>query len=271
MIFQNITYTVSVPIYLIIHLMTSPISNVNPPPAALAIDTQDLYVLPQSIFGAFVVPTVMMALPVPDCVTVTAHYNWQAAWQIFPLTQSLSHYAYKRLTAPLHFKSDFYEQLDSIYRAVALMSFVPHTALLVVAATPAHLVPNPVLQYLPGLTREVFEKVNLHNAFVPYLPWKSPIVVTSVTRKMVSSDGLSELVKLFLQWDIYLGGTAILAWAAFVYSMARPDKSFLSSTLPRAAVYTLLGGPVGAATMLLWERDAAASRGQAQPVRAMIK
>ncbi|KAJ4390952.1 hypothetical protein N0V93_004551 [Gnomoniopsis smithogilvyi] len=263
-IFQNLTYTVSVPIYLIIHLLTSPVSSVNPSPATFAIDTQDLFVLPLSITGAFVVPTVMMALPAPAMVSAASHYSWQAAWQIFPVTQSATHKLYKRITAPLSFKHNFHEQLDDIYRAVALLSFAPQTALLAVAATPASLVPELVYRYVPGLTKEVFQHLDLTKAFVPCMPWNSP-VYTTLSSKVVSAKGLPELVKLFLQWDVYLGGTALLAWSVFVYSVARPEKSFLSSILPKIAVYTVLGGPVGAATMLLWERDSKARQQAAQP------
>ncbi|KAJ4405915.1 hypothetical protein N0V82_010227 [Gnomoniopsis sp. IMI 355080] len=263
-IFQNITYTVSVPIYLIIHLLTSPVADINPSPASFAIDTQDLFVLPLSITGAFIVPTVMMALPAPATVSAASHYTWQAIWQIFPVTQSVTHRLYKRITAPLSFKQTSHEQLDDFYRALALLSFVPQTALLVVAATPAHLVPDAVVRYLPGLTKEVFQHVDLTKAFVPCLPWKSP-VYTALNSKVVTAKGLPELVKLFLQWDVYLGGAAVLAWSVFVYSVARPEKPFLSSILPKLAVYTVLGGPVGAATMLLWERDATARQRAAQP------
>lgn len=263
-IFQNLTYTVSVPIYLIIHLLTSPVSSVNPSPAAFAIDTQDLFVLPLSITGAFIVPTVMMALPAPATVSAASHYTWQAMWQIFPVTQSATHRLYKRITAPLSFKLNFHEQLDDFYRATALLSFVPQTTLLAVAATPAHLVPDAVIRYVPGLTKEVFQHVNLANAFVPCLPWHSP-VYTALSSRVISAKGLPELVTLFLQWDVYLGGTALLAWSIFVYSVARPEKPFWSSILPKIAAYTVLGGPVGAATMLLWERDAAARQQAAQP------
>lgn len=206
----------------------------------------------------------MMALPAPATVSAATHYTWQAIWQIFPVTQSATHRLYKRIIAPLSFKQNFHEQLDDIYRAVALLSFVPQITLLAVAATPADLVPDVVIRYVPGITKEIFQQVDLMKAFVPCLPWQSP-VFTALNSKVISAKGLPELVKMFLQWDVYLGGSAVLAWSIFVYSMARPEKAFLSSILPKMAVYTVLGGPVGAATMLLWERDATARQQAAQP------
>lgn len=271
-IFQNITYTVTVPIYLIIHLLTSPVSNVNPSPAALAFDTQDLYLLPASVTMAYIVPTWNMSRPVSATLTAAAHYSWQALWQVFPVAQTMYHSTAKRLTAPLRFQPDFYPQLDDIYRAVALASFGPQTALLAVAATPAHLVPDALVKHVPGLTRDLFRQITLTNAFVPCLPWASPAVVTTTTTSVgggvVAADGLPQLVQNFLQWDVYLGGAAVLAWAVFVHAAARPGTSVWGGTLPRAAVYTVLGGPVGAATMLLWDRDAAA-RKQSGPPRSV--
>lgn len=256
------------PIYLIIHLLTSPVSSPNAPPSAFAIPTQDLYVLPLSVTGAFIVPTVMMSLPAPSKIPVAAHYTWQAIWQIFPITQSVSHSLYKRLTAPLAFKPNFHAQLDDTYRALALLCFVPQTALLAVAATPAHLVPAALLSLnITGLTRELFAEITLARAFVPHLPWASPVVTGPVSK--ITAAGLPELVKMFLQWDIYLGGTAVLVWAAFVYSVARPERSFVFGTFPKMVVYTLLGGPVGAATMLLWSRDVAARQRTAQSVKRL--
>lgn len=257
-IFQNLTYTVTVPVYLIIHLLTSPISSPGAEPNMLTVETQDLFLLPFSIIVSFIVPTAMMALPSPSMVAPSAHYTWLAIWQIFPVAQSVSHSLYKRITAPINFKQDSHEQIDDLYRFVSLLAFIPQTALLALAVTPAHAVPDMVVSLVPGLTRQSFEQVDLATAFVPYWPWDSPQAVLSA--KTVKAEGLVELVKMFLQWDTYCGGLAILAWSAFVYSVARPEKRFLSSVLPRIIVWTVFGGPVGAAAMLLWERDSSARR-----------
>lgn len=255
LILQNITYTVTVPVYFIIHLLTSPISGPNPTADVLSVDAQDLFILPFSVFGAFVVPTVMIALPSPGLITPASHYNWLAMWQVFPVAQSVYHGLCRRITAPIHFKQNAHEQMDDLYRLIATLSFVPHTAFLALAATPAHVVPDALLSFLPGLTRKALAQISLTKAFVPCLPWQSPMAV-GLGAKVIKVQGLTELVKMFLQWDLYVGGLAVLVWSVFVYSVARPDKALLTSVLPRVVAWTALGGPVGAATMLLWERDA---------------
>lgn len=266
-VFQNITFTVTVPIYLIIHLLTSPTSMPNPTADSLAIDTQDLSVLPLSVVGAFVVPSVLMALPSPARLAPAAHYNWLAIWQVFPVAQTLYHSICRRVVSPSgsQQKAAPRGQTDNLYRTVAALSFVPHTVLLALAATPAHAVPEAVLAILPGITRDTFAQVTLARAFVPTMPWASSVVPTGVGAGVVAVEGLTELVKLFLQWDVYVGGLAVLVWAVFVYSVATPQRGFLGSVLPRVLVWTAFGGPVGAATMLLWERDASTSRGRSVP------
>lgn len=85
MIFQNITYTVSVPIYLIIHLFTSPMSSPGVTQDALTVDTQDLFLLPFSITGSFAIPSIMMFLPSPAVISATAHCKL-----FLPLSHKLS-------------------------------------------------------------------------------------------------------------------------------------------------------------------------------------
>ncbi|KAF3768093.1 hypothetical protein M406DRAFT_350904 [Cryphonectria parasitica EP155] len=257
-IFQIITFTVAVPIWLIIHVLTSPLSQSTPSANALAIDVQDLYILPKVVFSAFVLPGFLMFLPSPDYVSATAHYNWQAVWQVFPVAQSIYHWFYKRTTALIDFKSSKApEQLNEIYRFVLILSFVPQTALLVLAATPAHLVPHAVESFIPGITQGIVSQIDITKAFIPDLPWDLPIVHGAEGVDAVSVSVLVKQVKMFLQWDIYCGGLALLTWSAFVYSAALPGKAFLSTTLPKALWATVFGGPVGAATLLLWDRDTA--------------
>lgn len=264
LIFQNITYAVTIPVYLIIHLLTSPISSPDPTTDAVSVDAQDLFLLPFSVSGAFVVPTIMMALPSPARVAPAAHYTWLALWQVFPAAQSVYHGLFRRATAPIHFRRDAAgEQMDDLYRLLAALSFVPHATLLAVAATPARLVvPHALAAWLPmaGFAdKKIFEHISFARAFVPHWPWDSPrVTAAALGARVVRVQGLTALVKMFLQWDLYVGGLAVLVWAVFVYAVARPENKgwVLARVLPRVVVWTALGGPVGAATMLLWERDA---------------
>lgn len=263
-IFQNITYAVTVPIYLITHLLTSPVSSANVSSQAISVDTSDSAILPLSTTLSFIIPSVMMYLPAPEMMSASTHYTWQAIWQVFPVTQSIYHRLLKGiLPGPSSSSSSMRAHLVGVYRYILFLCFVPQILLLTVAITPAGIVPK--------VLKPVFEQVDLVSAFVPSWPWNSPTANELVgaaaglsSAAVVTADGKAELVKLFLQWDAYCGGAAILAWAAFIYGMDRPEKSIISSIVPKALVWTVLGSPVGAAAMLLWERDGVAVGAVAQ-------
>lgn len=268
-ILQNITYAITVPLYLITHLFTSPLSTVDVSSQAISVDTSDSAILPVSTALSFVIPSVMMYLPAPAMVSASTHYTWQAIWQIFPITQGIYHYSLKRmLRGPSSSSSSSVRaHLVGVYRFILFLCFVPQILLLTVAVIPATIVPE--------VLKPIFQQVGLLSAFAPYWPWNSPTanelaaaagfwgrLAGLASSKGVAADGKADLVKLFLQWDGYCGGAAILIWAVrSYYGAARPEKSAKSvksvfrSIMPKFALWMVLGGPVAAAAMLLWERD----------------
>lgn len=253
-VFQNITYTVTAPLYLVVHLITSPISHAKPLPSALSVDADDLVTLPFVITSAFVVPTIMMSLPSPAFTSPSAHYGWNAMWQGFPVFQSIYHFFYKRIfVTPFRLKNVLPVKVTYIYGFALVLAVVSQSTLLALATTPAHLLPDTLLECLPGVNRETLAQVDFARAFVPYWPWSSPKV--DAESMSPAGEGLAELVKLFLQWDIYCGGLAVLVWAIYAYCVALPGKGILSGVALKVVFWTVLGGPVGAATALLWERD----------------
>jgi len=250
---QNMTYTVTVPLYLILHTLTSPVAQ---PGTASAIDTvaadaSDLALLPVSNMLAFGIPAVMMYLPSPAIVAPLAHYAWDAAWQPFPATQNAVQRLLKALfgAPPVARAGTGKAHLDTAgyaYRYVVALCTVSQVVLLAVALTPASAVPA---QWAP-----VFEEIGFASAFIPY--WPSNIPAVEVTALSATGHGGAALVKLFFQWDIYCGGLAILLWALYVHGVAVPGRS-LAGLLARVVAWTLLAGPTGAAAIVLWERDQA--------------
>lgn len=190
----------------------------------------------------------MMILPSPSITSPAAHYTWDVVWQAFPLWHVLCQWTLKRvLPSPSSntAKSKPRRYLDSAsyaYSYIILIAVFSQTALLAVAFAPASLVPDA--------WQPLFSQVGFQSAFVPYFPWASP--TADATAAVITADGKAELVKLFLQWDIYCGGTAILVWALYSYQgVALADVAF----------WTVLGGPVAAAAIILWDRDAAVVEG----------
>jgi hypothetical protein len=106
------------------------------------------------------------------------------------------------------------------------------------------------------------------DVFVPYFPLRSYQVST-----------LAEGVHTFLLWDLYIGEAAFLLWALFLYRNATTERSIVDTkgslpvykeilvgsksedmtlwkkVLGTMTMWTLISGPMGALTILLWERD----------------
>jgi hypothetical protein len=76
---------------------------------------------------------------------------------------------------------------------------------------------------------------------VPVLPW--------------SGAEVFDLRLWFLQWENVIGEIAILLWAALRYFYTCGQRqSFIALGL-RIVLLTPFAGPVGAAVVLMWERD----------------
>ncbi|KAI3391248.1 hypothetical protein diail_7673, partial [Diaporthe ilicicola] len=247
LILQNITFTITVPIYFIIHLLSSPTSSSNPTPDDLAVDSGDSGLLPLRTALSFILPATLMNLPSPSVLSAKAHYTWQAIWQIFPI----AHTVYDFIPwsgSPNQRNVSAAESHALVARAqnfILYLCFIPRTAAILIALTPASLAPGVMG---PAL----LDQLTLESLFVPYWPWNSP-----AAGDPASPAGKPELVKLFLQWDVYCGGLAILAWATYAYLAALPNRNFVRDVVPKALAYGVLGGPVAVATTLLMERDAA--------------
>lgn len=237
---QNITFTITTPIYFIIDLLTSPASSSNPTPSDLLVSSGDAEFLPHRTALSFITPAVLTSLPSPSILSAGGHYTWLSIWQVFPITHTIYHFL-PRLGGS---KSNDRYMLIRAQRFALSLCFIPRTIAMAVALAPADLAPE--------MLKPVFEQVTLESLLVPYWPWNSPM-----SGGPTSADGKAELAKLFLQWDVACGGLAILAWASYVYLVAQPNKGLLLNVLPKILTYGLVGGPVAAATILVMERDAA--------------
>lgn len=99
-LFQNLTWTFAVPLYLGLHLLTSPIARLGSQGSrkevgeaarrSLFVYLWDLALLPMAVTLGLVVPTVFMSMPFLFQQTAATHYNWIAYWQAFPLVRKFS-------------------------------------------------------------------------------------------------------------------------------------------------------------------------------------
>lgn len=250
-IFQNISYTITVPIYLMIHLLTSPLAQPTPGSSHLfTVNDLDLKLLPLCTMAALVIPSIAMALPSPSYVPASTHYTWIAIWQAFPLWQTTLHWTLKRIlpspTAPTPRKHHHQNPTAAIYKLILLLSVASQSTLLLIALTPSTAVPE---QWRP-----VFSAVTVSSAFVPAPFWTPP---TTTVTAAIPADALPPLAHFFLQWDVYCGGAAVLLWAVYVRRAAGGGGG---GGWGRVLGWGVLGGPVAAAAVLLWERDEVVGR-----------
>lgn len=101
------------------------------------------------------------------------------------------------------------------------------------------------------------------DVFLPYLPVLSHKV-----------PDLATGVLTFLQWDLYIGSTALLLWAVLLSQNAKTERKadstdasllfhndlllggIVRNHLPvKILAWTLVSGPMGALAVLMWERD----------------
>ncbi|KAH7417676.1 hypothetical protein BKA64DRAFT_658555 [Cadophora sp. MPI-SDFR-AT-0126] len=278
-IFQNISYTVTVPIWLFIHLLTSPVSKPSPGTQAnsvLLISPWDLRILPASITLSYIVPTILMGLDFPSTVSTLTHQRLIALWQPFPLWTVLIHFILKLTLQSVStiFSSSTENDITSsktplgttylnsakhVYRFILTLCMLTHLPILILSLIPASLIP-PTFPTLHTRSQQTPLTI-----YIPYLPLSSHKV-----------SSLTEGVHTFLLWDVYIGSFAFLLWGILLYRSATKEKAggdskgslpvymdgqrigdgmLWTKLLAKVVVWCILAGPVGALTVLLWERD----------------
>jgi hypothetical protein len=252
LIFQNISYTVTVPIYLVVHLLTSPTARSSP--SASDIQPRNALeptLIPITSILSFAVPALLMALPAPQMISPGAHYVWLIIWQLFPLWQTIIQWTLtnfvSRNSITTGYKSNAAIDTSSVYRFVLLLTIAIHLPLLEVSLLPGEYVPAE----WPAI-RKVFEQTSFWNVFVPPAWSNAPSLDTSLTT--VSASALAPLVRYLLQWDAYGGNAAVLLWSVYLRKVVGDGISW-SAIARKVVFWTALGGLIAPAAMLLWERD----------------
>ncbi|KAE9378932.1 hypothetical protein N431DRAFT_396820 [Stipitochalara longipes BDJ] len=290
LVMQNITLTITAPLWLFAHLLTSPVSKPFPGTHAnsvLLVSSLDLKILPISISLSYLLPSILLAVPSPEYFTPETHQRFLALWQAFPLltvlihrilystTNHLSSYLFPadpNNRPPTALGTSYLHSAKHIYRFVLILCIITHLPILILVLFPASLLPplspldpfasSPLLTLLAQTPSSVF---------LPSLP--------STSQKI---SGLAEGVQTFLQWDIYIASTAFILWALLLYRNATTEKAMVdpNTSLPKyrellagekrgnrreerewrklgfkVVCWGVLAGPVGVVGRLLWERD----------------
>lgn len=192
-----------------------------------------------------------MALPAPLLVSSTLHQQLIALWQPFPLWTALIQWTVKALYSLFvngntnqesSLGTSYLSAAKYAYGFVLVFCMITHLAALAIAIFPPSTFENSTAELI---------RLSQSDIFGVYVP-KPPVFG-------LKFPSFAEGVQNFLVWDLYVGMTAVLLWATLLYRNATSaNASWLSwPTLGfKILAWTLFSGPMGAATILLWERDA---------------
>ncbi|MCJ1469009.1 hypothetical protein MMC07_007641 [Pseudocyphellaria aurata] len=253
---QNYAFDVIIPLYLLLHLSTSPTVSSNDP-NDFHIDLFNLSSIPFSMAIGLILPTVLAALPSPSIISFDRKQSFMAIWQMFPLWVQLL-----QLALPFLFKT-FYSSLSRKppssgprRQGIGALRFAYIFMLTIAAST--HIATLTLLftsKFFPALFATPFIGVfNPANVFWP---------VTMSASHQMSSIGSGAM--LVIQYDEIIGSVAVVLWALFLLTTALQRFSsqvgVAGSTTAAWAVifdfvtFTALVGPLGYAVIAMWSRD----------------
>ena len=244
---------VTVPWWLFLHILTSPVAKPFPgshSSSVLFISKLDLVILPLAVILGYIVPSVLMALPAPSVVSPIEHQQYIALWQPFPVWCIAFHMSIIyvcNLVGGLKENTSkdsqtalgtlYLNSSKHVYRFILGLCMITHLPALAITLLP----PSAFSNATPSLQN--LSKAYFASVYVPYFP--------TLTHQVFS---FAAGVHAFLQWDIYIGATAMLLWGALLHRNAATEKTTLE-LLGKIGLWTLLAGPIGALVVVLWERD----------------
>lgn len=288
-LFQNLTYAFVVPLYLALHLLTSPSARLRSGDGdaarrALFVYLWDLAVLTSTVALSFLAPSLLMSLPGLFGHSAAQHYGWLAVWQLFPVWSAALQWAAHRagyfLLGSLVPRDDagreatpgvaFAVAVSGAYQFALTLCVATHLPVLAVAALPAPLraaLASASASVLPaGVAAPVLAQVTFARTFVP---WPLPAGPPAVSRDAYGPGDLAAVTLNFLQYDFYSGSVPFLLWAMYLHQTTVRNPRFLAM-LRKVGFWLVLGGPLAAVTALVWERDEVVKEGEA-PLEAKTK
>lgn len=259
-IIQIASHMFMAPLWLILHVLTSPIARLGVDPSVnkstLRIDPWHLAVLPFSFLLTYFALLAPAYLP-PNLVSTSWHYFFIQVWQPFPIwyyiVQTLLVTSAKSLSKqrPAPSTTQYLSSLKGVYNFITAFAAVFHLPVIALALAPSS-IRGIVSTYAPVLAPFVSDQVSLRSVFAPWSPFNPP----AISATTLASGKLAPLGVYFLHYDMYLGNGAILLWALYLHRNA-VWKSSAVGVVFRAAGWFLVGGHAAAIASVLWERDLA--------------
>ncbi len=238
------------PIYLLIHLSTSP-TILSRKPSEFYLALPKLASIPFSLTIGFVLPTILVALPAPSVLTFDRKQIFIAVWQFFPiwveLVQQIMPFvmsglginAGKSSTLKTGPNAQWLRTMRAVYIFLLSTAGITHLSTITLMA---------VSKFFPGLFAS--EYVGIFNPSQVFLPQS----ITASIRMPSLGDGAF----LLLQYDFIVGSVALSVWASALYinTYRKGGKSddWMALFCYFIARVALLG-PIGHAVACIWARD----------------
>ncbi|KAI0552946.1 hypothetical protein F4679DRAFT_30566 [Xylaria curta] len=273
-LFQNLTWTFTVPLYLALHLVTSPTAKLKKGDGegarrSLFVYLWDLALLPMAVTLTFIVPAIFMSMPRLFQQEAATHYKWIAFWQPFPIWTILAlgflhygcYYTLGSLT-PVNEENEpttnghgYMVAVKGVYEFMLSLCGASHLPIVLLTVMPE--AGREFLSHAFPYYEPVIRSLSFSKTFIP-IPWYD---APSIDPTSYRSGDPGLLAQHFLHYDFYVGTFPILIWSMYLYQRTIKDAS-LGKMLSRAGFWFLIGGPAAAAIILNWDRDAVTEEGE---------
>lgn len=274
-LFQNLTFVFVIPLYLSLHLLTSPVARLRNGDGdgarrALFVYLWDLAVLTSTVTLTFLAPSLLMSMPELFGHSADAHYRWVAIWQLFPvwnvIVQWIAHKTGYFLLGSMVPRDDdgrettpgvaFSVAVSGVYEFALTLCVGSHLPVLVLALLPAPL-RAVLVANLPTSLAPVLEQVTFARTYIPH-PLSAPPTVDPAGYR---PGEMSAIGVNFLQYDLYTASIPFLLWAMYLHQTTVKNPSFLGM-LRKVGFWFAVGGPVAASVALIWDRDEVVKEGE---------
>lgn len=249
---QNATLAVIIPLYLFVHLSTSP-TTASTDPTLFLIEPIDLASVVISLILSYILLLILVALPAPSLLSFDQKQIVLAIWQLFPVWTELLHQGTvlllrnvmsqdktsKPVTATNRRDPPKMGGLRSVYIFLVFIAGSTHIATLTLMATS---------KWFPRLFAIGYEGVfNPSKVFWP--------VAASTSIKMSS---IGSGILMMIQYDAIISSLAIVLWAVFLFTNAMSQKKKFETAyvfIFDFITLTALLGPMGYTVVCIWARD----------------
>ena len=200
--------------------------------------------LPYAIILGYVIPTVLMALPLSNSVI---HQYLVAVWQCYPVLLFILWELFANLPAGYSFRQN--EKQKSRECIASQMS----------ALHPAYSLVFHISQFTHMITFIILLSSLFPSTSSQNLGFAA-VFIPQNCFSVAQMESMAKAALSFFQYDQYVGSTAMFVWVAVLHYRSVPQlltSGYWASVYPKVFRSFLKAGPAGVFLTLMWDRDKA--------------